>query len=100
MLGQVNIYYRARPLLWADTTANSWTNLDTMAQEAVILFALNRVLAARQRKDEWKSGGWAEEYATMIESLKESMNRRTVPASGQVRDVRDRAYPSAPFWLR
>jgi hypothetical protein len=100
MLGQVNIYYRARPLLWADTTNNSWTNLDTMAQEAVVLFALSRVLAARQRKDEWQSGGWSDEYKSMIESLKESMNRRTVPASGQVRDVTNRSFPSAPFWLR
>jgi hypothetical protein len=99
MLGQINIYYRARPQLWADTTSNSWTNLDTMAQEAVVLFAVGRVLATRQRMDEWKSI-WEPMYKGTIEDLKEAMNRRTTPKSGQVRDITNRSFPSSPFWLR
>lgn len=87
MIGQVNVYYRARPLLWADTTATSWTNLDTSVQEAAILFAVGRVLANRQRLDEWKSV-WQPEYDSMIKDLKESVNRRTISKSGRVRDVR------------
>jgi hypothetical protein len=65
----------------------------------VVLFAVGRVLATRQRMDEWKSI-WEPMYKGTIEDLKEAMNRRTIPKSGQVRDVRDRAYPSSPFWLR
>ena len=97
IVGQVNIEYRARPLLWADNTSTSWTNLDTSIQEAAILFALSRVLAFRGRMDEWKSI-WKDEYEAMCQDLKESIGRRTRPRSGQVRDVRNRSYPSAGFF--
>jgi hypothetical protein len=98
MIGQVNIYYRARPQLWADTTDTSWTNMDSSAQEAVVLFAVSRVLAIRQRTSEWVAV-WKPEYESMVDSLKESIARRTQPKSGQVRDVWNRSFPSSPFWL-
>ncbi len=98
MVGQVNIYYRARPLLWADTTSTSWTNLDTSAQEAVVLFAVMRVLVNRQRAAE-ANQIWKPEYEAMIGDLKESMNRRMTPKSGQVRDTANRSFPSSPFWM-
>jgi hypothetical protein len=96
MVGQVNVYYRARPLLWADSTDQSFTNLDTSAQEAVVLFAVQRVLMNRGRGAE--VAPWKQEYTEMIASLKESLNRRTTPKSGQVRDVANRSYPSSPWW--
>lgn len=98
MPGQVNIYYQARPQLWADTTVNSWTNLDTSAQEAVILFAVSRVLGNRSRGDEAKDI-WIPQFDAMVEDLKSSLNRRTQPRSGVVRDVRNRTFPSAPWWM-
>lgn len=98
MIGQVNIYYRARPLLWADTTANSWTNLDTSVQEAAVVWATMRVLLNRQRAVEVKEI-WRPEFDAMIADMRESINRRTVPKSGQVRDTANRSFPSSPFWL-
>lgn len=97
MIGQVNIYYRARPQLWADATGASWTNLDTSAQEAVVIFGTMRTLMARSRGDEVTP--WRTEYESMISDLKESVNRRTTPKSGRVRDVTSRSFPSSPFWL-
>ena len=85
-LGQVNVYYRSRPQLWADTSATSWTNLDTSCQEAAILFAVIRTLQARQRADEGKAI-WTPEYESMIASLQETVGRRITPKSGVVRDV-------------
>ena len=98
MIGQVNIYYKARPQLWADTTVNSWTNLDTSAQEAVVLFAVRRVLAIRGRSAE-ADRIWKPEYESLIESMVESLARRTRPKSGRVRDVTNRSFPSTPFWM-
>ena len=85
-IGQVNIYYRARPQLWADASSTSYTNLDTSAQEAAIIFATMRVLVNRQRGDEAKSL-WQPEYEAMIADLKGSVGRRIGPKSGIVRDV-------------
>lgn len=97
MIGQINVYYIGRSQLWADTTANSYTNLDDSAQEAVIFYAVMRVLNVRGRSDE-SSQIWKPQYDEMIETLKESVGRRTRPPSGQVRDVRNRAYPNGPFF--
>ena len=98
MIGQLNIYYRGRPQLWADTTINSSTNLDTQAQEAVILWTCCRVLEAVQRGDESKDI-FGPQYDARIEKLKDSIARRSVPKSGVVRDVRALSYPSTPWWL-
>jgi hypothetical protein len=84
--------------LWADTTANSWTNFDTSGQEAAVIFAVMRVLAARGRAAEAKEI-WRPEFESLIGDLKESLGRRTTPKSGRVRDVANRSFPSAPFWL-
>jgi hypothetical protein len=98
MVGSVNIYYRARPLLWGDTSNTSYTNLDTSVQEAAIYYAVGKVLVNRGRAMEWKQI-WKDDYDQMIEDLKESVNRRVVPKSGRVRDVQDRSFPSSPWWL-
>ena len=105
MLGQVNAYYRGRPTLWADTSGNSYTNLDTLAQEAVIVWALMRVLEHRGRADEA-----FELYAPMLDNenpnqpgllqrLREQIQQRTAPKTGRVRDVTHYAHGSnRPFW--
>jgi hypothetical protein len=98
MAGQVNLYYRGRPALWADTTANSFTNLDSMAQEAAILWAMCRVLENRGRGDEAKDI-YMPQLAETIEEIKTAMQRRLVPKSGQVRDVSSPMHGSTrPFW--
>jgi hypothetical protein len=98
MIGQVNIYYRARPLLWADNTTSSYTNLDTSLQEAAIIFAVGRVLMYRERAEEWIKV-WKPEYESLVTDMRESAQRRTVPKSGQVRDVSNRSFPSSPWWI-
>jgi hypothetical protein len=98
MLGQLNVYYRGRPQLWADATVNSTTNLDTMAQEAVILWAICRVLESVQRGDESKDI-FGPQYDDRVQKLKESMARRSVPKRGQVSDVCSYGgYSSVPWW--
>lgn len=95
MLGQLNVYYRGRPTVWADTSVNSFTNLDTMAQEAVILWTCCRMLEAVQRSDESKDI-FGPQYDARIEKLRDSMARRSVPKSAMVTDVRSYSYP--PGW--
>ena len=99
MIGQVNIYYRARPLLWADTTDTSYTNLDTSAQEAVLYYAVGSHLMNRGREDEW-TRIWKPDYEAMItEPVLETIKMRTMPKSGRVRDMYNRGYPSSPPFL-
>lgn len=98
MIGQVNVYYKARPQLWADTTATSWTNLDSSLQEAVVLYAVIRTLQSRGRAGEAKSI-WVPDYEAMIESMRETISARTRPKSGRVRDVATRSYPNFPTFM-
>jgi hypothetical protein len=104
MIGQVNLYYKARPQLWADATANSWTNLDTSMQEAVIYYATVLLLRNRSRLDDAKD--WLMDFqgadgnGGMIGSLLESVKRRTRPGAGRVRNVTDRNFPDFPVWAR
>lgn len=97
MIGQVNLYYRGRPALWADTTNTSFTNLDTMSQEAAILWGMMRVLEHRGRADEAMQI-YQPQYTTIIAKLTEKMQKRTAPKSGQVRDVLGQQNFSRPFW--
>ena len=96
MIGQLNVYGRMRPQLWADATVNSWTNLDTSMQEAVVLWATYRVLRNRSRYDDAKD--YLTEFEAMMTSLAESALRRTRPQSGIVRDVSGPGLSGAPFW--
>jgi hypothetical protein len=99
MLGQLNVYYRGRPQLWADTTVNSSTNLDTLSQEACILWTCCRMLEAVQRGDESKDI-FQPQFETVITKLKDSMARRSVPKQGRVTDVNAYSYPTTtPWWL-
>lgn len=98
MVGQVNVYYKARPQLWADTGSTSYTNLDSSAQEAVVQYGVMMTLRNRDRSVEAKQI-WEPSYEALIGDLKESIARRTAPKSGRVRDVRDRSFPSAPYWM-
>ena len=98
MIGQVNVYAWMRPQLWADTTSNSWTNLDTMAQELVILKATKRTLFNRSRSDEAQNI-WEPQIVAKKEELERAVAARAQQKSGQVRDVRGRGYPQGPyFW--
>ena len=102
MIGQLNVYGRMRPQIWADTTANSWTNLDTSLQEAAIVWATYRTLRNRSRYDDAKD--WLIEFqgadgeSGIIGSMKESAMRRTRPKSSVVRDVRGLGMSGAPYW--
>ena len=98
--GYINVYYRGRPQLWADTSATSFTNLDTMAQEAVVLWTCARVLESRGRGDEAKDL-FTPQYETTIGKLKDQIARRSAPKSGVVRDVRALTYPGggSPWWF-
>jgi hypothetical protein len=97
MPGHVNVYYRGRPQLFADASTNSSTNMDTQAQEALVLWTCARVLEAVQRGDEAKDI-FQPQYEDRIQKLKESIARRSAPKSGQVRDVRAISYPGMPWW--
>jgi hypothetical protein len=97
--GQLNVYYRGRPQLWADTTVNSSTNLDTLSQEACILWTCCRMLEAVQRGDESKDI-FQPQLDARIDKLKDSMARRATPKQGRVTDVASYSYPtSTPWWL-
>lgn len=97
MIGQLNVYGRMRPLLWADTTANSWTNLDTSMQEAVVTNATMLLLRNRSRMDDAKD--WKADFESMITSLQETAMRRTRPQAAVVRDVSGPGLSGAPYWL-
>ena len=98
MLGQLNLYYRGRPQLWADTTTNSSTNLDTLSQEACILWTCCRMLEAVQRGDESKDI-FQPQFETVIGKLKDSMARRSVPKRGRVTDVSSMGnWSTIPWW--
>lgn len=99
MVGQLNVYYRGRPTLWADASVNSSTNLDTLAQEACILWTCARMLEAVQRGDEAKDI-FQPQFENTIQKLKESINRRNVPKSGRVVDVCATGFGSTiPWWF-
>lgn len=99
MLGQVNIYYRARPQLWADTSPTSWTNLDTMCQEAIIVWGCIRVLQNRGRGDEGLQL-FKPEFDDVMGLMDEQIRRRTQQRSGQVRDVRGYSWNNFPGYWR
>jgi hypothetical protein len=93
MIGQLNVYYRARPSLW---TPSANTNLDTSLQEVVVVGTIQAVLEARGRSDEAKSI-WEPRKLALIEKYVQLNSRRNSPKSGQVRDVTGRGYPA--IWL-
>ena len=99
MLGQLNVYYRARPILWNASVPKSTTNLDSMFQEAVVLWTVARVLEGRGRGGEAQQI-WEPQIARKMEELRTRISRRSSPKSGRVRDVTNRGYPSGPWgWL-
>jgi hypothetical protein len=101
MLGQLNVYYRARPTIWNTSagTNTSTTNLDTSMQEAVILWTVARVLEARGRGGE-AAQIWTPQFKEIMEELREDTKRRTQQKSGTVRDVRSRGFPAGPWgWI-
>jgi hypothetical protein len=99
MLGQINLYYRARPQLWSTTVngGNNGTNLDTSMQEAVVLWTVGMVLCARDRADE-ADRTWFPKFKDKMEELDALSKRRTNPKTGQVRDITGRGYPV--LWWR
>lgn len=100
MIGQLNVYYRARPTLWTLTSAGlsgNQTNLDPSMQEAVILWTCARVLEARGRGGEAKAI-FEPQIQAIVEDLKTTVTRRTAPKHGQVRDIVGRGYPAAGRW--
>lgn len=99
MAGQINLYYRARPFIWGDASSGSSSNIDSMAQEAVILWTCARALEARGRGDEAKTI-FTPQYDAKIAELKETIARRVAPKSGQVRDVMSMSWPGRPPWYR
>jgi hypothetical protein len=108
MVGQLNTYFRARPRLWADTTASSFTNADTLVQEACILFGCMRVLENRGRGDEaaqifapqlgaqQPDGSWTGIMGTLLQQIQ----RRSTPKTGRVTDIMSLTYgTNMPWWI-
>ncbi len=98
MTGQLNVYYHARPTLWADTTSTSSTNVDSALQEAAIVWAAWKVAQSRGR---YQLGQlFMTEYEQLIAAKMKEIRRRTVPRSGRVTDVTMLPFTSAPPWWR
>jgi hypothetical protein len=93
--GYVNLYYRQRPIPYADT-ATSTTNIDPIAQEPMILWACIEVLRARGRVEDIPP--FEKRYADTLARAKEYTRRRTSPPSGSVRDVYAMPSPASPYW--
>jgi hypothetical protein len=96
MLGQLNVYYRARPIAWtllSNGTDGVSTNLDPSAQEAVILWTCARVCQMRGRLAD--AGTFDTACTTLAPpiDLVSTLQRRTEPRSGQVRDLGGRLFP-------
>jgi hypothetical protein len=100
MLGQLNVYYRARPQLFSLSVnyGNNGTNLDTSMQEALILWTCARVLENRGRSAEARAI-FEPQLKDVLEEIKEDVARRTAPKFGQVRDVVGRSYPGGTPWF-
>jgi hypothetical protein len=100
MQGQINVYYRARPILWTLSGSSNGvaSNLDSSMQEAVVLWTTGMVLCARSRSDEAKDV-WFPLFDQKMEELDTLAKRRTNPKTGQVRDVMGRTYPGPWGWL-
>lgn len=96
--GFVNLYYLARPQLWADTSGTSYSNLDSSAQELVVIKGIIRTLKARSRGDE--TATWQSEYDALLTRRQSTIAKRTQPRSGTVRDVQYINVPPWPWWLR
>lgn len=96
--GQLNTYYRQRPQLFADATSASTTSIDSQAQEAMILWTCARLCESRERYQ--IAGVFQQQYDAKIEELRDIIQRRTTPKSGQVRDVMSMGRPGMPPWLR
>ena len=94
--GQINLYYRARPIIFSDTL-NSTTNIDPQAQENIILWTCARIMEAREKYPIAKL--FMDQYDKNIENDKDIIQRRSAPKSGQVRDVTSQGRPGMPPWL-
>jgi hypothetical protein len=103
MIGQLNIYYKARPIFWTlnpDGTNGTASNLDPAMQEAVVLWTVCRVLENRGRGEEGRTI-FQPQLTDIIDSMLATVAKRSQPKSGQVRDVVSRGYPSFPWsWGR
>jgi hypothetical protein len=101
MLGQLNVYYRARPILWTlmggGATNGVASNLDSAMQQAVILWTCGRVLENRGRSGEAQR--FDALFDVKIEAMKKSVAQRTAPKFGQVRDI-GYANTGRPYWYR
>lgn len=95
--GLLNIYYRARPQVFADTTSNSTTNIDPQAQELMIYWTCARICEARERYAIAKI--FSDQFDSNLEESRTIIARRTAPKSGQVRDVTSSGRPGMPPWL-
>jgi len=99
MVGQLNVYYRARPTFWT-LTVNGMnyvsSNADPAIQETCVLYGVARVLEARGRGGE-AAQIWQPQFEKSLEGNIDDAVRRTAPKTGQVRDTYGRGYPPSPW---
>jgi hypothetical protein len=102
MIGQLNVYYRGRPILWTLNSSGGngvSTNLDPIFQEAVMLWTIARTLESRGRSGEAKAV-YEPQIEAIIADLKTTVTRRNAPKFGTVRDLAGRGYPVMPWSWR
>ena len=98
--GYLNVYYRARPVLYAlDATGLvnvTTTNLDSAMQQAMIVRTIATTLEARGRSGE--SVKYFAMYDSKIDDMKASVSKRSQPSFGSVRDVKFANSNMPPWW--
>jgi hypothetical protein len=93
--GYVNLYYRKRPRIYADTLTST-TDMDSQAQENMVLWTCARVLESREKYELAKD--FMAQFNQSMEEDKETIMRRRAPKTGQVRDVQATGRPGYPPW--
>jgi hypothetical protein len=94
--GLINLYYRARPMTYADTTSASTTNMDPQAQELMIYWTCARLCETREKYQ--IAEVFQNQFDKNLEESRTIIQRRTAPKSGQVRDVLTVGMQGMPPW--
>ena len=92
--GFINLYYKQRPALFADTTNNSVTNVDSMYQEAMITWACKAVCENRSQFGQ-PVQYFQGLFDKVLEQIKEDQALRQIPGRNRWHDVMGRR---GPYW--
>ena len=95
--GYINVYYKQRPALFADTTNNSVTNLDSMFQEAMITWTCKAVCENRAQFGA-PVAYFDKLFDKVLEQITEDAGVRQTPGRNMVADVMSTGASNIPFW--